>query len=1349
MSKKKWLKKSVKIAYVLLGAFSIFLASLVLLSYLIVPKIGKSEKLKQWFIESTGISASVEEVKIVFYHLQPALVIKELKLSKQQTIEKIVLPLNWQRWIKERVFEFDTILITGANLDIVQHKDSFELRGLPDKVLTWESLFSPSESVLLNHMVMKHSTIKWEGFDRAYELEDAKIIIENAKPAVSIMVQGDLIESHQNESIPPAELNFSLTVNKSNQKLGATYQGYLNLDNFSFARLQKYIHPEIVNEEALLHISGGRGNIEIWANGTFFNKNPLNELQVSFDVDNLELSGKYPAFSEQHVLEQEQPFSISSLEKNVDLISMHSSKPLTIERKKTFQEVSGQFGLKFHDEYLELYGKSIKVKPIHKVFYTNINPNPISFYAKIPNDKGRIEILANEVQLEDVIPVISELTLIDMSLTLKEWLQHTKPHGKLSYIDYSSNWPIPEDMVFPVSQKITDLWLKNSLNIKIATSFSKVSLQAIVDSPGINNLEGEWYYDGAASKAWLFSKSIFLNIPEIFTHEIRLSELQGTFNYIKEGEFERFSSSNFMVKEGEGELLGEGTVQFQNGLQPNIDCEFRAYHFGLLNLMSFLPQRKMDKDLSEWLAQSIKAGYLEQGLLEWRGLLRDFPYPKPNGVFQVLAKIEEATFHYLPKWPDVTQLDTTLAVDDDSLHLKNSKGKIGGGDIVFLDANIPNLEASSKDLEISTKIEGDFDKAQRFVNQSPLKETVGKATAPFQISGPLSLSLGMDIPLQEKNQRPMEFEGVLKTKHATIQMPQKLSITNVSGELYFTQDQLISHQLQGKLFNADTQFTLASQFKTKVPSVKLTAKGELGVEVLSQWFQMQLNEYASGRTKYEAKFILDSSKEKTDAQLSIESDLKGIEVNAPAPFAKPAQNTMPFNLAFTFKDKDQMHLAVKYGQDVNLTYQWILEKDFWKPKSGSLQFGDNLGKEAKPPTALDVGGELQTFDFALWRDFIGKMNRGQQRSSLSLKNWPILPNINVRIKEFKLYDWMFNDVGLMLSLDEAKKHWLLGIDGSTIKGQLKIPLDFNKENKIEANIAYLNIKETEEKKTSALKAQAKFDTYTPFVDVYCVKCVFGSRSFEHISLKLEPIPIGYKILEFNARAPATTLRSTGEWRLGANQSLQIKGDVRTTNIYETLRSAGINTTLRNAPGNIVFDIGWNKHLMDIDLASLNGYAVLNLGGGVVKGADPGLGRILGLLNLDTIRRRLQLDFSDVAHSGLIFDSLKGRFQFKQGLMTTQDLEMNGPSARIEFYGEANLANQKIDGVMTVKPNVTGSLPIAAAIAAGNPAVGAAVWMMDKVLGRTIQDITQYQYRVSGTFTNPRADEISQAGKNRR
>ena len=87
---------------------------------------------------------------------------------------------------------------------------------------------------------------------------------------------------------------------------------------------------------------------------------------------------------------------------------------------------------------------------------------------------------------------------------------------------------------------------------------------------------------------------------------------------------------------------------------------------------------------------------------------------------------------------------------------------------------------------------------------------------------------------------------------------------------------------------------------------------------------------------------------------------------------------------------------------------------------------------------------------------------------------------------------------------------------------------------------------------------------------------------------------------------------------------------------------------------------------------------------------------------------------------------------------TNDLVINGPAARIEISGRIGLANNDYDELVTVIPSMTSSIPIAGAIA-GGPAVGAALFVAERLLGDELEKastFTHRHYSVTGPWSDP-------------
>src|SRR5699024_8678898 len=152
---------------------------------------------------------------------------------------------------------------------------------------------------------------------------------------------------------------------------------------------------------------------------------------------------------------------------------------------------------------------------------------------------------------------------------------------------------------------------------------------------------------------------------------------------------------------------------------------------------------------------------------------------------------------------------------------------------------------------------------------------------------------------------------------------------------------------------------------------------------------------------------------------------------------------------------------------------------------------------------------------------------------------------------------------------------------------------------------------------------------------------------------------------------------------------------------------------------------------------LSGSVQLTVGKGRLLNVEPGAGRLFGLLSVLALPRRLALDFSDIFGEGFAFDHIKGIFSIRQGNAYSNELVMEGPTARVRASGRIGLATQDYDQIIAVTPHVFSSLPLAGAVAGGpvGLGVGTALMLADKILGSQVGQLLTYYYQVSGPWTN--------------
>ena len=218
--------------------------------------------------------------------------------------------------------------------------------------------------------------------------------------------------------------------------------------------------------------------------------------------------------------------------------------------------------------------------------------------------------------------------------------------------------------------------------------------------------------------------------------------------------------------------------------------------------------------------------------------------------------------------------------------------------------------------------------------------------------------------------------------------------------------------------------------------------------------------------------------------------------------------------------------------------------------------------------------------------------------------------------------------------------------------------------------------------------------------------------------------------------PLASVQGSGQWlggRGGGRTRFDLKG--RSAEVGKLLRQLGLATAIDKAPLEASLSIGWAGAPYAPGLEGLDGRLEFQFGAGTLLDVEPGVGRILGILNLGALRRRLTLDFRDLFEKGSSFDSIEGLVVLDGRVARTERFTIDAPAAEVKIQGETDLVSRQLDQLVTVIPDLSSSLLVAGTVA-GGPLVGAAVLIADQVIGKQVDKLSQYQYRVRGPWENP-------------
>ncbi|MFP5405600.1 MAG: AsmA-like C-terminal region-containing protein, partial [Gammaproteobacteria bacterium] len=181
---------------------------------------------------------------------------------------------------------------------------------------------------------------------------------------------------------------------------------------------------------------------------------------------------------------------------------------------------------------------------------------------------------------------------------------------------------------------------------------------------------------------------------------------------------------------------------------------------------------------------------------------------------------------------------------------------------------------------------------------------------------------------------------------------------------------------------------------------------------------------------------------------------------------------------------------------------------------------------------------------------------------------------------------------------------------------------------------------------------------------------------------------------------------------------------------------GFPGTMRNGAGALAGRVDWTGSPLAIDYSSLQGHLSLVLGKGEFLKTEPGIAKLIGVLNLQSLRQRLAFDFRDLFAEGFAFTDVRGMAKVANGIAHTDDFEMRGVTAQVKIKGDANLVAETQDLLVEVRPELNAGLASLAYAALANPAIGLASFAAQLLLRQPLQQLFAWTYEVTGSWSDP-------------
>jgi len=912
-----------------------------------------------------------------------------------------------------------------------------------------------------------------------------------------------------------------------------------------------------------------------------------------------------------------------------------------------------------------------------------------------------------------------------------------------SLLSEAINWPESIQNILSIKPvgilRDTQVLIKDKKINYILTRFEQLGWKAKEAIPRVNNLSGVLNWQPDEGRLELDSENTSITVKGYPTQKLAL--LNGAFDWKELSDGLRVSIDRIILNKPDLTFSAQGAVDQvtrQSIGHIRLGAEFSGKN--LQQWMAYLPKKHMKAKLYSWLTNDVKRLAQASGKITINGMAKDFPFDDNSGEFSITSHVSGGDILINPKWKIVKDLEGYIHFKNRNLDVDIVNADFQGVIAKQMSLRIDDIGKNKENLVIAGRIRGAVQKMMDYVMASPLKKKLANLKM-LSIKGSALLNLSLQVPLYPENDDVL-VNGDLTFKNNTILVKHQLGalpIEDFTGTLAFNEQGINQSSLAAIAFGYPLNIKIHS-VKLPTPATTVSVDTECTVDSLKSHFNLPVLSAMSGSFLVNGLLKLTDDPDEPDT-IKFNSSLQGLTINLPTPIGKTHDSKAPLEVNLDLNPQQSIRLRANYDARLSTDILFKPSKEAYELDSGQLRFGSASALNQKKP-GLAVVGVLKGFDLQEWKDVLMRFSTEQANSSLLNK----LRIINVKLDKLTFFKQQFDSMSVKARLLRNK-------DWSFSLRQKKISADLNyhvSTNLLSGHFHYLHLSKinTSGEDSSQGASTLLHPEKIPNLNLRIDDLSTGAIKIGDVTLKSQSSP-GRLLLEYcRIDSPVYQFNVQGEWtQKKAKDQTKMQVKLNITDLAKSLARWNIAPDVDAKKGYMEFNGGWNSALYDFSLASLSGTMYLELKNGRITHLSHeteeklDLGKLLSILSLQTIPRRLKLDFSDLSQEGYSFDVFKGNFEVKKGTMSTQDSYLDGPVAYASMKGSLDLVKHLYDLNLKISPHITASLPLVATIA-GGPVVGVAAWMANKIINQGMQKISAYSYKISGPWNEPVVQQLS-------
>jgi uncharacterized protein YhdP len=468
------------------------------------------------------------------------------------------------------------------------------------------------------------------------------------------------------------------------------------------------------------------------------------------------------------------------------------------------------------------------------------------------------------------------------------------------------------------------------------------------------------------------------------------------------------------------------------------------------------------------------------------------------------------------------------------------------------------------------------------------------------------------------------------------------------------------------------------------------------------------------------------------ADVVVTSDLLGLTSDLPLPFAKNASEKKLLRLEQRDINAKNDIVSLSYTDLINAELmRTSVETGRWDIERGSVLFG--AARKTLPADGIMIAGDIPEFALEGWSGWSDiPASEGVQ---------PNISNIDLTVGKVRGFG---NNIH-QLNIRGSGRNGLIStrLTSRELNGDLIWQPQGQGKLLVRLKNAMLGEGANESVTPATVNSgvvATKEASGLPEIDVAIEKLVWKGRQLGRLEMLLKGDGPDVVMQNLRLTNPDGVFSATGKWS-AATDKTQLNTKLDITNAGKIMSRYGYSEGFKDGSGTLDADLNWIGAPADFNYGNLDGKLKLKTGKGRFLQINPGAAKLLGVLSLQSLPKRIGLDFTDVISPGFEFDSIVGEAAIEHGILKTNDFKMTGAAARITLNGQIDLERETQNLKVRVFPTIGDNVSLLS-FAAG-PAVGVSVLLANKILRDPLDKLVAFDYNVSGSWEDPKVERLGQ------